>query len=116
MKDELKGKQPLSKFLAIKMIVFFVFYQGFVFGLLQDYNIVSPSPPQAHLRLEPIRLRPIRLDSFASHCCLPLASTDQSDRVLDGHKRRRRPERGHIAVSTVCLSAEPRSGLIRHWS
>lgn len=29
-KEELAGRQPLAKFLSIKLIVFFTFYQGFV--------------------------------------------------------------------------------------
>jgi Organic solute transporter Ostalpha len=41
MKEELKGRRPLAKFLAIKLIVMFTFYQSFV---------VSPSlsPPHAN--------------------------------------------------------------------
>ncbi|KIP04637.1 hypothetical protein PHLGIDRAFT_19918 [Phlebiopsis gigantea 11061_1 CR5-6] len=34
-KDELKGKQPLAKFLSIKLIVMFTFYQSFVFDALE---------------------------------------------------------------------------------
>jgi len=34
-KDELKGRRPLAKFLAIKLIVFFTFYQAFVFSMLE---------------------------------------------------------------------------------
>jgi len=34
-KDELEGRRPLAKFLAIKLIVFFTFYQAFVFAMLE---------------------------------------------------------------------------------
>ncbi|KAI0773041.1 DUF300-domain-containing protein [Trametes elegans] len=34
-KEELKGKKPLAKFLAIKLIVMFTFYQSFVFSALE---------------------------------------------------------------------------------
>ncbi|PCH39036.1 DUF300-domain-containing protein [Wolfiporia cocos MD-104 SS10] len=34
-KDELKGKRPLAKFLSIKLIVMFTFYQGLVFDALE---------------------------------------------------------------------------------
>ncbi|KAF8060857.1 organic solute transporter Ostalpha-domain-containing protein [Lyophyllum atratum] len=33
--DELKGRRPLAKFLCIKLIVMFTFYQAFVFGALE---------------------------------------------------------------------------------
>ncbi|PPQ71091.1 hypothetical protein CVT26_011631 [Gymnopilus dilepis] len=35
-KDDLKGKKPLAKFLCIKLIVMFTWYQSFVFSALQD--------------------------------------------------------------------------------
>ncbi|ETW76861.1 hypothetical protein HETIRDRAFT_442143 [Heterobasidion irregulare TC 32-1] len=34
-KEELKGRRPLSKFLSIKLIVMFTFYQSFVFSALE---------------------------------------------------------------------------------
>ncbi|WWC60659.1 uncharacterized protein I303_103234 [Kwoniella dejecticola CBS 10117] len=39
-KDELKGRKPLNKFLAIKLIVFFTFYQSFVFSILQTHGVI----------------------------------------------------------------------------
>ncbi len=35
-KDELAGRRPLSKFLSIKLIVMFTFYQTFVVRLLSS--------------------------------------------------------------------------------
>ncbi|KAF9493015.1 DUF300-domain-containing protein [Pleurotus eryngii] len=35
MKDELHGRRPLAKFLSIKLIVMFTFYQSFVFSALE---------------------------------------------------------------------------------
>ncbi|WVR05565.1 hypothetical protein IAU60_002584 [Kwoniella sp. DSM 27419] len=40
-KDELKGRKPLNKFLAIKLIVFFTFYQSFVFSVLQSHGVIK---------------------------------------------------------------------------
>ncbi|ODN83994.1 hypothetical protein L202_00029 [Cryptococcus amylolentus CBS 6039] len=40
-KDELKGKKPLNKFLAIKLIVFFTFYQSFLFSILQSHGVIK---------------------------------------------------------------------------
>ncbi|KAJ3507569.1 hypothetical protein NLJ89_g6223 [Agrocybe chaxingu] len=34
-KEELEGRRPMAKFLAIKLIVMFTFYQSFVFGALE---------------------------------------------------------------------------------
>ncbi|KIM43917.1 hypothetical protein M413DRAFT_442985 [Hebeloma cylindrosporum] len=36
MHEELKGRRPMAKFLAIKLIVMFTFYQSFVIGALQS--------------------------------------------------------------------------------
>ncbi|KAM0754398.1 DUF300-domain-containing protein [Meredithblackwellia eburnea MCA 4105] len=41
VKERLAGKAPLLKFLSIKGIVMITFYQGFVFGVLQDYNVIK---------------------------------------------------------------------------
>ncbi|KAF8262382.1 organic solute transporter Ostalpha-domain-containing protein [Lactarius quietus] len=38
-KEELVGRRPLAKFLSIKLIVMFTFYQSFVFNLLTDHVI-----------------------------------------------------------------------------
>jgi hypothetical protein len=58
-RDNLLGKQPLAKFLSIKLIVFFTFCernrlsyvsatlltaltdQGFLFGILQSHNVIK---------------------------------------------------------------------------
>jgi len=40
-RDNLTGKQPLAKFLSIKLIVFFTFYQGFLFSVLQSHNVIK---------------------------------------------------------------------------
>ncbi|KAF7340775.1 hypothetical protein MSAN_02106100 [Mycena sanguinolenta] len=39
-KDELVGRRPLAKFLCIKLIVMFTFYQSFVFTLLEG-NVIT---------------------------------------------------------------------------
>lgn len=39
-KEELRGRRPLAKFIAIKLIVFFTFYQTFVFDLLQKKGVI----------------------------------------------------------------------------
>ncbi|KAG9024136.1 hypothetical protein FS837_005465, partial [Tulasnella sp. UAMH 9824] len=39
-KEELRGRRPLAKFMAIKLIVFFTFYQTFVFDLLQKKGVI----------------------------------------------------------------------------
>jgi len=40
-KDELQGRRPLAKFLAIKLIVMFTFYQAFMFSALEGSVIKS---------------------------------------------------------------------------
>ncbi|WAR60189.1 hypothetical protein PtB15_9B126 [Puccinia triticina] len=42
-KIHLKGQSPLAKFLTIKGIVFFTFYQGFVFSILEKHGIIKGS-------------------------------------------------------------------------
>lgn len=39
--EELKGRRPLAKFLAIKLIVMATFYQSFVFSALEGRVIKS---------------------------------------------------------------------------
>ncbi|UZJ50989.1 hypothetical protein CBS101457_000309 [Exobasidium rhododendri] len=41
IKDNLQGRKPLAKFLTIKLVVFFVFYQGFVFDILADRGVIK---------------------------------------------------------------------------
>lgn len=38
-KEELAGRRPLAKFLSIKLIVFFTYYQSFMFTVLEDHVI-----------------------------------------------------------------------------
>ncbi|KAJ6586973.1 DUF300-domain-containing protein [Mycena vulgaris] len=42
-KDELTGRRPLSKFLSIKLIVMFTWYQSFVFSALSD-RVLTATP------------------------------------------------------------------------
>ncbi|KAJ3555065.1 hypothetical protein NP233_g12293 [Leucocoprinus birnbaumii] len=39
--SELEGRRPLAKFLAIKLIVMFTFYQSFVFSALETKQIIT---------------------------------------------------------------------------
>ncbi|CAD6937004.1 unnamed protein product [Tilletia controversa] len=41
LREDLNGRKPLSKFLTIKLAIFFTFYQSFVFGILQDHGILK---------------------------------------------------------------------------
>ncbi|GAA95943.1 uncharacterized protein L969DRAFT_92027 [Mixia osmundae IAM 14324] len=40
-KDQLQGRGPLRKFLSLKAIVFFTFYQSFVFSILSDHGVLK---------------------------------------------------------------------------
>lgn len=40
-RQELKGRRPLAKFMAIKLIVFATFYQGFVFSILSKTGTIK---------------------------------------------------------------------------
>jgi hypothetical protein len=40
-KEELVGRRPLAKFLSIKLIVMFTWYQGFVFSALESYGVIK---------------------------------------------------------------------------
>lgn len=40
-KADLMGKKPLAKFLSIKLLVAFTFYQGFIFDQLAEHNILK---------------------------------------------------------------------------
>jgi len=42
-RQELKGRRPLAKFMAIKLIVFATFYQGFVFSILSKTGTIKAS-------------------------------------------------------------------------
>jgi len=42
-KQELKGRRPLAKFMAIKLIVFATFYQSFVFSILSKTGTIKAS-------------------------------------------------------------------------
>ncbi|KAK0548274.1 hypothetical protein OC845_003673 [Tilletia horrida] len=43
LKQDLNGRKPLSKFLTIKLGIFFTFYQSFIFGVLQDHGVLKPT-------------------------------------------------------------------------
>lgn len=40
-KADLSGKKPLAKFLAIKLLVAFTFYQGFIFDQLAEHDVLK---------------------------------------------------------------------------
>ncbi|KAG6332717.1 hypothetical protein ID866_6371, partial [Astraeus odoratus] len=44
-KEELAGRRPLAKFLSIKLIVMFTFYQSFIVSMLSSHGVY----PYAHL-------------------------------------------------------------------
>ncbi|GAA5821243.1 hypothetical protein JCM11251_004529 [Rhodosporidiobolus azoricus] len=40
-KEQLAGRKPLSKFLAIKFVVMLTFYQSFVFSILESHGVIK---------------------------------------------------------------------------
>jgi hypothetical protein len=43
-RENLAGRQPIAKFASIKLIVFFTFYQGFIFSILESHNVIKATP------------------------------------------------------------------------
>ncbi|GAA5857727.1 hypothetical protein JCM5353_003327 [Sporobolomyces roseus] len=41
VKEQLAGKKPLAKFLCIKFVVMILFYQSFVFSVLQSHDVIK---------------------------------------------------------------------------
>ncbi|BGP30803.1 hypothetical protein JCM10296v2_002560 [Rhodotorula toruloides] len=41
VKERLAGKRPLAKFLSIKIVVMLLFYQSFVFSILQSHGVIE---------------------------------------------------------------------------
>ena len=80
MRTELEGRRPLAKFLSIKLIVMFTFYQSFVVSDL-------PSNPWAVALIHGFEdRRPQRQNhqrSSLSPCPVPAELTLRSDRLLD---------------------------------
>ncbi|GAA5936016.1 OSTA/TMEM184 family protein [Sporobolomyces koalae] len=41
VKEQLRGRKPLAKFLCIKFVVMILFYQSFVFSVLQSHGVIK---------------------------------------------------------------------------
>lgn len=41
IKEDLKGRRPLAKFMSIKLVIFLVFYQGFIFDILVNRGVIK---------------------------------------------------------------------------